>query len=169
MDIFFYFTSPLWGVKTWYKAVKGKELKPFLRYCRVKQMPGPSVFPATNRKQHSGGERKTKPNVFKNGKYPGVVGFAIVLSSPPLPLPIPLPIPLPFPHRIFVVLCDDLSDGAVVFPWPFILHVLLNRTVNMSELRRIRRQFITYTKMHPVEDTKKIANMFVQYLNSSIQ
>ena len=39
----------------------------------------------------------------------------------------------------------------------------------MSELRRIRRQFITYTKMHPVEDTKKIANMFVQYLNSSIQ
>lgn len=47
--------------------------------------------------------------------------------------------------------------------------VLLNRTVNMSELRRIRRQFITYTKMHPVEDTKKIANMFVQYLNSSIQ
>lgn len=47
--------------------------------------------------------------------------------------------------------------------------VLLNRTVNMAELRRLRRQFITYTKMHPVEDTKKIANMFVQYLNSSVQ
>jgi len=47
--------------------------------------------------------------------------------------------------------------------------VVLNRTVNMAELRRIRRQFITYTKMHPVEDTKKIANMFVQYLNSSVQ
>ena len=58
-------------------------------------MPGPSVFPATNRKQHSGGERKTKPNVFKNGQYPGVAGFAILLSSPPLPFPIPLP----FPHR----------------------------------------------------------------------
>ena len=75
-------------------------------------MPGPSVFPATNRKLHSGGERKTKPNVFKNGKYPGVAGFAILLSSPPLPFPIPLP----FPHRFFVVLCDDLSDGAVVLP-----------------------------------------------------
>ncbi|XP_020615469.1 protein KTI12 homolog [Orbicella faveolata] len=47
--------------------------------------------------------------------------------------------------------------------------VVLNRTVNMAELRRIRRQFITYTKMHPVEDTKKIANMFVQYLNSSVK
>ncbi|KAL9985762.1 hypothetical protein ACROYT_G008203 [Oculina patagonica] len=47
--------------------------------------------------------------------------------------------------------------------------VVLNRMVNMAELRRIRRQFITYTKMHPVEDTKKIANMFVQYLNSSVQ
>ncbi|XP_068711586.1 protein KTI12 homolog [Montipora foliosa] len=47
--------------------------------------------------------------------------------------------------------------------------VILNRSVNMAELRRIRRQFITYTKMHPVEDTKKIANMFVQYLNSNIK
>ncbi|XP_029188575.2 protein KTI12 homolog [Acropora millepora] len=47
--------------------------------------------------------------------------------------------------------------------------VILIRTANMSELRRLRRQFITYTKMHPVEDTKKIANMFVQYLNSSLQ
>ena len=77
-------------------------------------MPGPAVFPATNRKQHSGGERKTKPNVFKNGQYPVVAGFAILLSSPPLPCP--FPIPLPFPHRFFVVLCDDLSDGAVVLP-----------------------------------------------------
>ncbi|XP_058957020.1 protein KTI12 homolog [Pocillopora verrucosa] len=47
--------------------------------------------------------------------------------------------------------------------------VVLNRTANMAELRKIRRQFITYTKMHPVEDTKKISNMFVQYLNSSLQ
>ena len=94
------------GCEDMIQSCYGKELKPFLRYCRVKQMPGPSVFPATNRKQHSGGERKTKPNVFKNGKYPGVAGFAILLSSPPLP----------FPHRFFVVLCDDLSDGAVVLP-----------------------------------------------------
>ena len=51
----------------------------------------------------------------------------------------------------------------------FGVNVILIRTANMSELRRLRRQFITYTKMHPVEDTKKIANMFVQYLNSSLQ
>lgn len=47
--------------------------------------------------------------------------------------------------------------------------VVLDRTANMAELRKIRRQFITYTKMHPVEDTKKISNMFVQYLNSNLQ
>lgn len=38
---------------------------------------------------------------------------------------------------------------------------------NMAELRRIKRQFLTYTKMHPVEDTKKLGNMFVQYINNS--
>ena len=108
----FSFYSITVGCEDMIQSCYGKELKPFLRYCRVKQMPGPSVFPATNRKQHSGGERKTKPNVFKNGQYPGVAGFAILLSSPPLPFPIPLP----FPHRFFVVLCDDLSDGAVVLP-----------------------------------------------------
>ncbi|XP_077993837.1 protein KTI12 homolog [Glandiceps talaboti] len=42
-------------------------------------------------------------------------------------------------------------------------------TLNASELRRNRRQFITYTKMHPVEDTGVIANMFVQFLNNSLQ
>ena len=94
----FSFYSITVGCEDMIQSCYGKELKPFLRYCRVKQMPGPSVFPATNRKQHSGGERKTKPNVFKNGKYPGVVGFAILLSSPPLPFPIPLP----FPHRFFL-------------------------------------------------------------------
>ncbi|XP_032236440.1 protein KTI12 homolog [Nematostella vectensis] len=46
--------------------------------------------------------------------------------------------------------------------------ITLPRQVNMAELRRTRRQFITYTKMHPVEDTTKIANMFVQYINNCI-
>lgn len=36
------------------------------------------------------------------------------------------------------------------------------------ELARLRRQFIVYTKMHPVEDCQKLANMFVQYLNSGM-
>ncbi|MBN3280868.1 KTI12 protein, partial [Polyodon spathula] len=41
-------------------------------------------------------------------------------------------------------------------------------SLNMAELRKLRRQFISYTKMHPTENIGKIANMFVQYLNKSI-
>ncbi|XP_054633278.1 protein KTI12 homolog [Dunckerocampus dactyliophorus] len=43
----------------------------------------------------------------------------------------------------------------------------LTRSVNMAELRKFRRQFISYTKMHPTENTGQISNMFVQYLNKS--
>lgn len=43
----------------------------------------------------------------------------------------------------------------------------LLKMFNMAGLRRIKRQFLTYTKMHPVEDTSKIGNMFVQYINNS--
>uniref|UniRef100_A0A8C7XQB5 Protein KTI12 homolog n=1 Tax=Oryzias sinensis TaxID=183150 RepID=A0A8C7XQB5_9TELE len=39
--------------------------------------------------------------------------------------------------------------------------------INMAELRKLRRQFISYSKMHPIENTAQIANMFVQYLNKS--
>lgn len=45
----------------------------------------------------------------------------------------------------------------------------LRRPVTLAELHRHRRQFITYMKMHPVDDSKKIANMFVQYLNNTLQ
>ncbi|XP_019934276.1 protein KTI12 homolog [Paralichthys olivaceus] len=44
----------------------------------------------------------------------------------------------------------------------------LTRGINMAELRKLRRQFISYTKMHPTENTGQISNMFVQYLNKSI-
>lgn len=43
--------------------------------------------------------------------------------------------------------------------------IQLTRSINMAELRKLRRQFISYTKMHPTENTGQIANMFVQYLN----
>lgn len=46
--------------------------------------------------------------------------------------------------------------------------VELTRSINMAELRKLRRQFISYTKMHPTENTGQIANMFVQYLNKSL-
>ena len=46
--------------------------------------------------------------------------------------------------------------------------VQLLRPVTLVELRKLRRQFINYTKLHPPEDIKKIPTLFVQYLNSSL-
>ncbi|KAM9753257.1 protein KTI12 homolog [Menidia menidia] len=46
--------------------------------------------------------------------------------------------------------------------------VELSRSVNMAELRKLRRQFISYSKMHPTDNTGQISNMFVQYLNKSL-
>ncbi|XP_068595682.1 protein KTI12 homolog [Brachionichthys hirsutus] len=43
----------------------------------------------------------------------------------------------------------------------------LTRSVNMAELRKLRRQFISYTKTHPTE-SEHICNMFVQYLKRSL-
>ncbi|RUS78026.1 hypothetical protein EGW08_014201 [Elysia chlorotica] len=42
------------------------------------------------------------------------------------------------------------------------------RPVTLAELQRHRRQFITYSKSHPVSDRNKIANLFVQYLNKTL-
>lgn len=42
------------------------------------------------------------------------------------------------------------------------------RVLPLAELQRSRRQYITYSKMHPVDDCGKIANMFVQFLNNSM-
>ncbi|XP_063953699.1 protein KTI12 homolog isoform X1 [Lytechinus pictus] len=47
--------------------------------------------------------------------------------------------------------------------------VHLARSINNAELQRIRRQFITYTKLHPIQDISMLANMFVQYINNSIK
>ena len=44
----------------------------------------------------------------------------------------------------------------------------LKRHVTMGEIRRYRNQFISYTKLHPVDDVKKISTFFVHYLNSSL-
>ncbi|XP_034032406.1 protein KTI12 homolog [Thalassophryne amazonica] len=46
--------------------------------------------------------------------------------------------------------------------------IALSRNINMAELRKLRRQFISYAKMHPTEDIGQISNMFVQYLNKSL-
>ncbi|XP_046720427.1 protein KTI12 homolog isoform X3 [Silurus meridionalis] len=46
--------------------------------------------------------------------------------------------------------------------------IKVTRSFNLAELRKLRRQFISYTKMHPAENIGQIANMFVQYLNKSV-
>ncbi|XP_069758855.1 protein KTI12 homolog isoform X2 [Narcine bancroftii] len=45
----------------------------------------------------------------------------------------------------------------------------LAHNLHMTELRKLRRQFISYTKMHPTENIGQIANMFVQYINRSLR
>ncbi|KAF3854807.1 hypothetical protein F7725_022862 [Dissostichus mawsoni] len=39
--------------------------------------------------------------------------------------------------------------------------LMLTRSINMAELRKLRRQFISYTKMHPTENSGHISNMFL--------
>lgn len=47
--------------------------------------------------------------------------------------------------------------------------VELGRPLTLAELQRMRRQFISYTKTHPVDDTTKLTNIFVQFLNNSFR
>jgi len=44
----------------------------------------------------------------------------------------------------------------------------LVRALNLAELSRLRRQFITYTKTHPVDDPAKLTSTFVKYLNNYV-
>lgn len=46
--------------------------------------------------------------------------------------------------------------------------VHLVKMFTMAELRRLRRQFITYTKLHPVENHERIPTLFVQFINKSV-
>ena len=43
----------------------------------------------------------------------------------------------------------------------------INRALTTAQLNKLRRQYITYTKMHPVSNESQIVTMFIQYLNSN--
>jgi protein KTI12 len=45
------------------------------------------------------------------------------------------------------------------------LKVSMRRSVTLSEMMRHRRQYISANKMHSIQDTQRIADMFVGYLN----
>ncbi|KAI9331917.1 chromatin associated protein KTI12 [Pilaira anomala] len=44
-----------------------------------------------------------------------------------------------------------------------------SRTVTLSELRRLRKQFVTYNKMNTTLDVDRLGDVFVEYLNSNIE
>ncbi|XP_068948852.1 protein KTI12 homolog [Petaurus breviceps papuanus] len=47
--------------------------------------------------------------------------------------------------------------------------LLFTRPLSLAELSRLRRQFISYTKLHPnKENLPQLANMFLQYLGQSL-
>lgn len=47
--------------------------------------------------------------------------------------------------------------------------VQLTRNLTLAELQRFRRQFISFTKAHPIEDKERLSNMFVQFINNGIR
>merc|ERR1712008_315623 len=73
------------------------------------------------------------------------------------------------------VIKDVMSAQELAVPGDNILipgaadKIQYTRPLTVAELHRTRRQFISFTKTHPVDDNAKIANMFVQFLNNSIQ
>ena len=44
----------------------------------------------------------------------------------------------------------------------------LPHNVTLAELNRLRRQFVTYTKLHPVKSIEELQTLFVQYLNKTL-
>lgn len=46
-------------------------------------------------------------------------------------------------------------------------NLTVNRGLNTVQLTRLRRQFLTYSKMHQIE-INQIPQLFVQYLNKSV-
>ncbi|KAK6110851.1 Chromatin associated protein KTI12 family protein [Brugia pahangi] len=45
--------------------------------------------------------------------------------------------------------------------------ILFTRQRSFAELSGLRRQFITYMKMHPLNDMSKFASLFINYLNAN--
>jgi protein KTI12 len=44
-----------------------------------------------------------------------------------------------------------------------------SRTVTLSELRRFRKQFVTYNKMNTTLDVSHLGDVFVEYLNTNLE
>ncbi|KAK9768426.1 kti12, chromatin associated [Basidiobolus ranarum] len=62
---------------------------------------------------------------------------------------------------------SNLGSYKVVIPGTSMKVQLPARSISMAELRRLRRQFVNINKMHTVLDISRIAELFVQYLNTN--
>ncbi|KAJ1982171.1 kti12, chromatin associated [Dimargaris verticillata] len=63
---------------------------------------------------------------------------------------------------------DGGSAQGVVVPHTAVTVDLPPRTVSLAELRRIRRQFININRMHLLLGADRIAELFVEYLNTNL-
>jgi len=50
-----------------------------------------------------------------------------------------------------------------------VIKLQLTRVLTLMELNRLRRQFISFTKSRVTDDTLKLADVFVQFINNRIQ
>ncbi|ORX89304.1 chromatin associated protein KTI12 [Basidiobolus meristosporus CBS 931.73] len=62
---------------------------------------------------------------------------------------------------------NNLGSYAVSISNSSIKVQLPARSITLAELRRLRRQFININKMHTILDISRIAELFVQYLNTN--
>ncbi|XP_062980110.1 protein KTI12 homolog [Elgaria multicarinata webbii] len=70
------------------------------------------------------------------------------------------------PGQFIPVAVDGLGGGAEP------LGLVLNRPVSLAELSRLRRQFLSYAKMHPgegEENLPQLGGMFLQYLRRNLR
>lgn len=61
------------------------------------------------------------------------------------------------PGQPIMIPCAEESNNKINF----------TKVRSLPELTRLRRQFISFTKTHPVENNAKIASLFVNFLNST--
>lgn len=46
--------------------------------------------------------------------------------------------------------------------------ISLNRMLSVAQLNKLRRQFMAYTKLHPIADQAAIMSTFVQYIAANV-
>lgn len=71
----------------------------------------------------------------------------------------------------FVEQQKEFGPGGVPMTVPKSSTKVINpsRTITLSELRRLRKQFVTYNKMNTTLDIGRLGDVFVEYLNTNLE